>query len=65
MSNVGILFFRIDDKYVVTRASSKKIMERCFNIVDHRLATAHTTKNLPNQVDDYVQKNCRDWRMHD
>jgi|GEM_PF-4341019 hypothetical protein len=45
----------------------KKIMERCFNIVDHQYTTAHTNPNFPIQIQvhDYVQKNCRDWRMYD
>lgn len=37
-------------------ASAQKIMERCFNTVDHKKPTAQTSVNFPIQiqVDDYV-----------
>ncbi|CDL33329.1 hypothetical protein [Enterobacter hormaechei] len=34
--------------------AQKKIMERRFNIVDHKKHTAHTTLNYFVQVHDYV-----------
>ncbi|PLL27945.1 antibiotic biosynthesis monooxygenase [Klebsiella michiganensis] len=44
----------------------KKIMERCFNIIDHQSAPAHTRANIDLiSGHHYVEENCRHWRMHD
>jgi hypothetical protein len=43
----------------------KKFMERCFNMIDHETPATQTTVHHSDSGYDYVQENCRHWRMHD